>query len=42
MKATVLVEPELVDWAKVQPEGLSGLVRNLLKAEKTKREGGNA
>jgi hypothetical protein len=31
VKATVLVEPELVEWGKQQPGGLSELVRRLLR-----------
>ncbi|WP_395091455.1 hypothetical protein [Armatimonas sp.] len=28
---SLLLEPELIDWAKRQPEGLSGVVRQLLR-----------
>lgn len=34
----VTLPPELGDWGKEQPEGLSGLVRVLLAEEKAKRE----
>lgn len=30
---SILMEPELVEWAKRQPEGLSGMVRRLLRVE---------
>jgi hypothetical protein len=30
-KYTVLLEPELAEWAKTQPGGLSELVRRLLR-----------
>ena len=28
---SLLLEPELIEWAKCQPGGLSGVVRRLLK-----------
>ncbi len=28
---SLLLEPELIEWAKKQPEGLSGVVRRLLR-----------
>ena len=31
--AHILIPPYLNDWAKHQPEGLSGLIRRLLKEE---------
>ncbi|HEY3329770.1 MAG TPA: hypothetical protein VGK19_07110 [Capsulimonadaceae bacterium] len=31
VKATVLLEPDLVDWGKAQPGGLSSVVRKLLR-----------
>ena len=34
----VLLPQDLIDWAKSQPEGLSGLVRHLLAAERHRRE----
>jgi hypothetical protein len=33
----ILLPPELLEWAKVQPEGLSGLVRALLADELARR-----
>ena len=33
------VPPEIADWAKRQPEGVSALVRRLLAAEQRRREG---
>ena len=33
----VLLPQDLIDWAKSQPEGLSGLVRRLLTAERQRR-----
>jgi len=38
----VLLPPELMEWAKDQPEGLSGLIRQLLAAERERREKGDA
>ena len=38
-KATsVQLPPDLLEWAKHQPEGLSGLVRLLLSQERPRRE----
>jgi hypothetical protein len=34
----VLAEPELIEWAKAQREGLSGLFRLLLRQERSRRE----
>jgi hypothetical protein len=37
-KATVIqLPPDLLDWAKHQPEGLSGLARRLLTAERARQ-----
>jgi len=33
-KITVLIEPELIDWGKQQPGGLSATLRGLLKVAK--------
>ena len=33
----VLLEPDLIEWAKAQREGLSGLVRHLLAQERARR-----
>jgi hypothetical protein len=32
------VQPELLEWAKRQPEGLSGLIRLLFATEKKRRD----
>lgn len=38
-KATsVQLPPDMLEWAKHQPEGLSGLVRLLLSQERPRRE----
>ena len=37
-KRNILLPDELTDWAKEQPEGLSGLVRKLLEDERKRRE----
>ena len=37
-KFNVLIEPELAEWAKHQPGGLSEMVRRLLKQEREARE----
>jgi hypothetical protein len=34
---SVLLMPDVIEWAKVQPEGLSGLVRILLDEEMERR-----
>lgn len=34
----VLIPPELLEWAKQQPEGFAGLVRALLREEHKRRE----
>lgn len=36
IKATVLLPPDLVDWGKGQPGGLSALIRRLLEEERRK------
>ena len=37
-KQTVIqLPPDLLEWAKYQPEGLAGLTRLLLKAERERR-----
>ena len=36
---SLLLEPELIDWAKRQPEGLSGVVRQLLRVAMEKETG---
>ena len=33
-KVTVMLPPDLHDWAMQQPEGLSGLIRRLLRDER--------
>jgi hypothetical protein len=33
----ILLQPDLLRWAKEQPEGLAGLVRLLLQAERQRR-----
>ena len=33
VKTTILLPPDLAEWGKQQPEGLSSLVRRLLEAE---------
>ena len=33
----ILIQPELLEWAKRQPEGLAGLVRRLLADERAKQ-----
>lgn len=33
----VLLQPELIQWAKEQPEGLAALLRKLLAAEYARR-----
>lgn len=37
-RGNILLPQDLLDWAKNQPEGLSGLVRTLLAAERLKRQ----
>lgn len=38
-KQTVIqLPPDLLEWAKHQPEGLAGLARQLLKAERERRD----
>jgi hypothetical protein len=37
--AHILLPPVLLEWAKHQPEGLSGLMRRLLVAEYRKQRG---
>lgn len=32
-KTTVMLEQEIVDWAKEKPEGLSAMMRRLLREE---------
>ncbi len=39
VKVTMLLPPGDTDWAKSQPEGLSGLVRRLLAEARTLGEG---
>ena len=39
MKTTMLLDPEDTEWAKTQPEGLSGLVRRLLAEAHEKAKG---
>lgn len=34
----VLIPPDLLEWAKDQPEGFAGLVRTLLHQERTRRQ----
>jgi hypothetical protein len=36
-KYTVLLEPDLAEWAKAQPGGLSDLVRRLLREARNSR-----
>jgi hypothetical protein len=38
VSATILIEPDLKDWGKRQPGGLSELVRRLLKEAKGRAE----
>lgn len=38
-KYTVLIPPVLGDWGKLQPGGLSDLMRRLLLAQRNKVEG---
>lgn len=38
-RTTVYLEPELVEWAKRHPLGLSELVRRLVAEEKRKEDG---
>jgi hypothetical protein len=33
----ILIQPELLEWAKHQPEGLAGLVRRLLADERARQ-----
>jgi len=40
IRTTVYLDPELVDWGKVQPGGLSELMRRLLQDAKQKSEAG--
>ena len=35
--SSIQLPPDLLNWAKSQPEGLSGLVRHLLTAERQRR-----
>jgi len=37
-KVTIMMEPELAEWGIGQPEGLSPLVRQLLRDERRRRE----
>jgi hypothetical protein len=37
-KFTVMLPPDLHEWAMQQPEGISGLVRRLLTAEREKSQ----
>ena len=37
-KYNVLIEEDLAEWGKSQPGGLSALIRNLLTAERLRRE----
>lgn len=37
IKYTILLDEKLGEWAKNEPEGLSGLTRDLLTAEKKRR-----
>jgi hypothetical protein len=34
----VLIPPDLLEWAKEQPEGFAGLVRALLREERRRRD----
>jgi hypothetical protein len=36
-KFNILIEPDLADWGKRQPGGLSELIRRLLKEERDRR-----
>lgn len=38
-KYTVLLEPDLADWAKAKPGGLSELIRGLLKEARAREMG---
>lgn len=38
VRGQIVLQPDLLEWAKNQPEGLSGLVRQLLQAERQRRE----
>ena len=38
-KRTVMLPNDLFEWAMAQPESLSALVRQLLQAERQRREG---
>lgn len=40
VKCTVLLPPDLADWGKHQPGGLSDLMRRLLSAERVREESG--
>lgn len=41
-KPTVIqLPPDLLEWAKHQPEGLAGLARLLFTAERKRREAGS-
>lgn len=42
MRTNVLLEPELVEWAKHQRGGLSGTVRRLLREERVRQNGNGA
>jgi len=37
VRTTVMVEPDLVEWGKQQPGGLSDLIRRLLREAKSGR-----
>ncbi len=38
LKYQITLDEESGEWGKAQPEGLSALVRNLLKSERSRRE----
>lgn len=38
VRGNVMLDADLLEWGKQQPEGLSGLVRDLLRKEKARRD----
>lgn len=37
-RVNAFLPPDMIEWAKAQPEGLSGLLRQLLATERARRE----